>query len=151
MRYLKYMGLCAAGLATDLACLALVAVFFALFESWFLAFLLGVFLCVGSGFAHVAFMNIIRRKLALTAWWYVLAVFIVPVVLGVLGIILAFVLGDTVWAGWNGLGKALSLFFTSLGVGVSSLICGISAACVNGCLGAEGPKPLKFYGKDDNT
>lgn len=151
MRYLKYIGLCAAGLATDLACLASVAVFYALFESWALALFLGVVFCIVSGFANVAFMNIIRRKLALTAWWYALAVFIVPVVLSVLGIILTYVLWCTVWTGWDGLGEALSLFFTSLGVGASSLVCGISAACVNGCLGAEDPKPLKSYGKDDNT
>lgn len=151
MKYLKYIGLCVASLATDLACLALVAVFTALFESLALALFLGVVFCIASGFANVAFMNIIRRKLALTAWWYALAVFIVPVVLGVLGIILTFVLGCTVWTGWDGLGEALSLFFTSLGVGASSLVCGISTACVNGCLGAADPKRQKTSGEDDNA
>ena len=43
--------------------------------------------------------------------WYFLTVFAALVVLCGLGIILTFAFSESIWAGWDGLGKAMTLFF----------------------------------------
>lgn len=141
MKFWKYAGLCAAGSAVNFACLPLDWLFCCLLDSFctvsiglFIA--VGIVLCIGSGFAHVAFLNVIRKNLMITTKWYFLAAFFFPVVLSGLGLILAF---SGVWSGWDGLGKALTLFFISLGIGASALISSISAVFVDNFLGVPGP------------
>lgn len=137
MKFWKYAGLCATGSAVNFACLPLDWLFCCLLDSFFtvsigLFIAVGIVLCIGSGFAHVAFLNVIRKNLMITTKWYFLAAFFFPVVLSGLGLILAF---SGVFSGWDGLGKALTLFFISLGIGASALISSISAVFVDHFLG----------------
>ena len=137
MKFWKYAGLCAAGSAVNFACLPLDWLFCCLLDSFFtvsigLFIAVGIVLCIGSGFAHVAFLNVIRKKLMITTKWYFIAAFLFPLVLSGLGLILAF---SGVFSGWDGLGKALTLFFISLGIGASALISSISAVFVDHFLG----------------
>lgn len=141
MKFWKYAGLCAAGSAVNFACLPLDWLFCYLLDSFctvsiglFIA--VGIVLCIGSGFAHVAFLNVIRKNLMITTKWYFLAAFLFPLVLSGLGVILAF---SGVFSGWDGLGKALTLFFISIGIGASALISSISAVLVNQFLGVHEP------------
>lgn len=141
MKFWKYAGLCATGSAVNFACLPLDWLFCCLLDSFFtvsigLFIAVGIVLCIGSGFAHVAFLNVIRKNLMITTKWYFLAAFLFPLVLSGLGLILAF---SGVWSGWDGLGKALTLFFISLGIGASALISCISAVFVDHFLGVPGP------------
>lgn len=113
---LKYAGLCAAGLAMNLACLPINWLFCYIFDLFYtvsigLFIIVGAVLCIGSGFLHVAFMNIIRKRLMISSKWYFLTVFAALVVLCGLGIILTFAFSESIWAGWDGLGKAMTLFF----------------------------------------
>lgn len=113
---LKYAGLCAAGLAMNLACLPIDWLFCYIFDLFYtvsigLFIIVGAVLCIGSGFLHVAFMNIIRKRLMISSKWYFLTVFAALVVLCGLGIILTFAFSESIWAGWDGLGKAMTLFF----------------------------------------
>lgn len=62
---LKYAGLCAAGLAMNLACLLIDSFLGSTLDYDIpMYFLVGILLCIGSGFAHAAFMNIIRKSLS---------------------------------------------------------------------------------------
>ena len=61
---LKYAGLCAAGLSMNLACLLIDSFLGSTLDYDIpMYFLVGILLCIGSGFAHAAFMNIIRETL----------------------------------------------------------------------------------------
>ena len=107
---LKYAGICAAGLAMNLACLPIDWLFCYIFDLFYtvsigLFIIVGAVLCIGSGFLHVAFMNIIRKRLMISSKWYFLTVFAALVVLCGLGIILTFAFSESIWAGWDGLGK----------------------------------------------
>lgn len=87
---LKYAGLCAAGLAMNLACLLIDWLFCYIFDLFYtvsigLFIIVGAVLCIGSGFLHVAFMNIIRKRLMISSKWYFLTVFAALVVLCGLG------------------------------------------------------------------
>lgn len=80
MTKLKYAGLCAAGLAMNLACLLIDWLFCYIFDLFYtvsigLFIIVGTVLCIGSGFLHVAFMNIIRKRLMISSKWYFLTVF----------------------------------------------------------------------------
>ena len=150
MTKLKFAGLCAAGLGTDLACAAVSFLlteilnnFLSLeFRDSLLVFIIaGVIMCIGSGFAHNAFRNIIRDKLQIRSIWYTVAVFGVPMILGGLGVPLAMVLGQTIWTGWDKLGYAMSLFVYSIVVCSTSILCYISTKCVEARFGSDEPFP----------
>ena len=69
---LKYAGICAAGLAMNLACLPIDWLFCYIFDLFYtvsigLFIIVGAVLCIGSGFLHVAFMNIIRKRLMISS------------------------------------------------------------------------------------
>lgn len=158
MTKLKFAGFCAAGLGTDLACTAVSFLLtfvisdnlFSLdFRGSLLVFIIaGVVICIGSGFAHNAFRNIIRDKLQIRSIWYTVAVFGVPMILGGLGVPLAMVLGQTIWTGWDKLGYAMSLFVYSIVVCSTSILCYISTKCVEARFGIDEPAPPE---KPDET
>ena len=144
MKYLKYAGLCAAGIFVNLACLPIDWLFCYVFDLFYtvsigLFIIVGAVLCIGSGFLHVAFMNIIRKKLMISSKWYFLTVFAALVVLCGLGIILTFAFSDSIWSGWDGLGMALTLFFSSIGIGVVTIVSGIATLCIQPLLGVAEP------------
>ena len=61
---LKYAGLCAAGLAMNLACLPIDWLFCYIFDLFYtvsigLFIIVGAVLCIGSGFLHVAFIEMV--------------------------------------------------------------------------------------------
>ena len=122
MTKLKYAGVCAAGLAVELACLMIdLYLGSALGFDIPLYLVVGILLCIGSDFAHVAFMNIIRKKLVRRSKWYLLAVFAAPLALCALAVVVAIVLDMTIWAersGFFNFSPAVSIFFTAIGVGV---------------------------------
>ena len=140
---LKYAGLCAAGLAMNLACL--------LIDSFLgstlvydipMYFLVGILLCIGSGFAHAAFMNIIRKKLVRRSKWYLLAVFAAPLALSALAVVAAFVLDMTIWAersGFFNFSPAVSIVLIAIGVAAVTSYSGIATLCVQPLLGVAEP------------
>ena len=140
---LKYAGLCAAGLAMNLACLLIDSFLGSTLDFDIpMYFLVGLLLCIGSGFAHAAFMNIIRKKLARRSKWYLLAVFAAPLALSALAVVAAFVLDMTVWAersGFFNFSPAISIFFVAVGVGVACSLSGIATLCVQPLLGVAEP------------
>lgn len=157
MTKLKFAGFCVAGLGTDLACAAVSLLLTEILNNFFsmgfrdslLVFIIaGVVTCIGSGFAHNAFRNIIREKLRIRSIWYTVAVFGVPMILGGLGVPLAWVLGQTIWTGWDKLGYAMSLFIYSIIVCLTSILCYISTKCVEARFGCDEPAPPE---KPDKT
>lgn len=158
MTKLKFVGFCAAGLGTDLACAAVSFLLtfeisdnlFSLgFRESLLVFIIsGVITCLGSGFAHNAFRNIIRVKLRIRSFWYTVAVFGTPIILGGLGVPLAWVLGQTIWTGWDKLGYVIYLFAFSVVICLTSVLCYISTKCVEVHFGCDEPAPPE---KSDET
>lgn len=154
MKYLKYAGLCAAGLALNIALIltdAFVCAGFdhALFSPQIVFVLIALGFCIGSGFLHVKLMNLIRKKLVMRSRWYLISVFIAPVVLGGLGVILALLLGETVWSGWEGLGNVVTMFFCSIIWGIMSMFSGISTVSLNAPFGAPEPEKANVNSRDD--
>lgn len=144
MKKLKYAGLCAAGIAVNFACPLIDWLFCYVFDLFYtvsigLFIIVGAVLCIGSGFLHVAFMNIIRKRLMMSSKWYFLTVFAALVVLCGLGIILTFAFSESICAGWDGLGKAMTLFFFSIGIGGVAIVSGISTLCIQPLLGVAEP------------
>ena len=84
-------------------------------------------------------MNIIRKRLMISSKWYFLTVFAALVVLCGLGIILTFAFSESIRAGWDGLGKAMTLFFFSIGIGGVAIVSGISTLCIQPLLGVAEP------------
>ena len=83
MTKLKYAGLCAAGIIVDIICIFVDSIVCVKFDHFLINpqivfVLIGLGLCIGAGFAHVAFMNIIMEKPVMRAKWYLLLVFVVP-------------------------------------------------------------------------
>lgn len=154
MKYLKYAGLCAAGLALNIALILIDAFVCARFDSvLFSTEIVFVFIalgfCIGSAFIHVKLMNLIRKKLVMRSRCYLISVFIAPVVLGGLGVILALLLGETIWSGWAGLGNALTMFFGSIIWGIMTMFSGISTVCLNAPFGAPEPEKANLNSRDD--
>ena len=154
MKYLKYAGLSAAGLALNIALILIDAFVCARFDSVlfstekvFVFIALGF--CIGSAFIHVKLMNLIRKKLVMRSRCYLISVFIAPVVLGGLGVILALLLGETIWSGWAGLGNALTMFFGSIIWGIMTMFSGISTVCLNSPFGAPEPEKANVNSRDD--
>lgn len=154
MKYLKYAGLCAAGLALNIALILIDAFVCARFDSVlfstekvFVFIALGF--CIGSAFIHVKLMNLIRKKLVMRSRCYLISVFIAPVVLGGLGVILALLLGETIWSGWAGLGNVVTMFFGSIIWGIMSMFSGISTVCLNAPFGAPEPEKANVNSRDD--
>ena len=150
MTKLKFAGFCAAGLGTDLACTAVSLLLTGIMNNFFsmdfrdslLVFIIaGVIMCIGSGFAHNAFRNIIREKLRIRSIWYTVAVFGAPMILGGIGVPLAWVLGQTIWTGWDKLGYAMSLFTYSIAIAAASTLSYISTKCVEARFGCDEPAP----------
>lgn len=143
MTKLKYAGLCAAGIAVDLACLLIdLYIGSALGFDVYLYFGIGILLCIGSGFAHVAFMNIIRKKLVRRLKWYLLAVFAATLALSGLAVLLAIVLDMTVWAersGFFNFSPAVSIVLIAIGVAAVTSYSGIATLCVQPLLGVAEP------------
>ena len=147
---LKYAGLCAAGLAMNLACLLIDSFLGSTLDFDIpLYFWVGILLCIGSGFAHAAFMNIIRKKLVRRSKWYLLAVFAAPLALSALAVVVAIVLDMTLWAersGFFNFSPAISIFFVAVGVGVACSLSGIATLCIQQILGytdSESPDDRK--------
>lgn len=134
MTKLKYAGLCAAGLAVDLACLMIDLFLGSIMDfDIYLCLCVGILLCIGSGFAHVAFMNIIRKKLVRRSKWYLLAVFGAPLALSALAFVLGIVLDLTVWSGRSGFfnySPSVRILFAVIPIVVVSSISGIATLCV---------------------
>ena len=84
-------------------------------------------------------MIIIRKRLMISSKWYFLTVFAALVVLCGLGIILTFAFSESIWAGWDGLGKAMTLFFSSIGIGGVAIVGGIATLCIQPLLGVAEP------------
>lgn len=140
---LKYAGICAAGLAMNLACLLINSFLCSTLDFDIpMYFLVGILLCIGSGFAHAAFMNIIRKKLVRRSKWYLLAVFAAPLALSGLAVLLAIVLDMTVWAercGFFNFSPAVSIFLIAIGVAAVTSYSGIATLCVQPLLGVAKP------------
>ena len=102
----------------------------------------GILLCIGSGFAHVAFMNIIRKKLVRRSKWYLLTVFAAPLALSALAFVLGIVLDLTVWSGRSGFfnySPSVRILFAVIPIVVVSSISGIATLCVQPILGVAEP------------
>lgn len=91
---LKYAGLCAAGIALNVACTALFL--FLIMQVFignpyeFIPYLIGLAFSIAAGFVHVLLLNIIRKKLGKKTFGYALAVFVVPMGIAILGVIIPF-------------------------------------------------------------
>ena len=133
---LKYAGLCAAGLAMNLACLLIDSFLGSTLDFDIpMCFLVGILLCIGSGFAHAAFMNIIRKNLVRRSKWYLLAVF-------ALAVVAAIVLDMTIWAersGFFNFSPAVSIVLIAIGVAAVTSYSGIATLCVQPLLGVAEP------------
>ena len=154
MKILKYAGLCVAGLVMNIALILIDAFVCARFDSILFSteivfVLIALGFCIGSAFIHVKLMNLIRKKLVMRSRWYLISVFIAPVVLGGLGVILALVLGETIWSGWAGLGNVVTMFFCSIIWGIMSMFSGISTVCLNSPFGALEPEKANLNSRDD--
>ena len=135
---LKYAGLCAAGLAMNLACLLIDSFLGSTLDVDIpMCFLVGILLCIGSGFAHAAFMNLVRRSK-----WYLLAVFAAPLALSALAVVAAIVLDMTIWAersGFFNFSPAVSIVLIAIGVAAVTSYSGIATLCVQPLLGVAEP------------
>jgi len=143
MTKLKYAGLCAAGLAVDLACLVIDSYLGSTMDfDIYLYFGVVILLCIGSGFAHVAFMNIIRKMLVRQSKWNLLAVFAAPLALSALAFALGIVLDLTVWSGRSGFfnySPSVRILFAVIPIVVVSSISGVATLCIQPLLGVAEP------------
>ena len=126
MPKLKYAGLCAAGIMLNVAC-----TFFCLFLIMqvfignpyeFIPYLIGFVLSAAAGFLHVLLLNIIRKKLGKKTFGYVLAVFVVPMGIAIVGIIVPF-------AANMSLSYGLSILLYSFSILPVTIVSGISTIC----------------------
>ena len=127
MSKLKYAGLCAAGIALNVAC-----AFFCLFLIMqvfignpyeFIPYLIGFVLSAAAGFVHVLLLNIIRKKLGMKIVGYSLAVFVVPMGLAILGVIIPFAVVRMSFS------VALSMLMYSFWFLPVTIVSGISTIC----------------------
>lgn len=139
MAKLKYAGICAAGIALNVACttlfLFLIMQVFLGSPYEFIPYLIGLALGISVGFVHVLLMNIIRKKLGMKVFGYALAVFVVPMGLAILGIILPL-------AASLSLSKGLSIFIYSLSILPVIIVSGISTLCFSQHFGAPEPASI---------
>lgn len=138
METMKYIGLCAAGLAVDAACMLgdwqLMQIVDFYYDSAVLFLIVGAALCIGSGFAHAAFMNIIRKRLSKKASVYLRVVFAAPLAVSVFVFVLALVLDRTLWAertGFFNYSPAISMVIISVYSAAALMICWLSTICVD--------------------
>ncbi len=133
---LKYAGLCAAGLALNIAC-AFGCIwlywFFVAEGTDFLVLVIGIVLSVAAGFVHVLLLNIIRKKLGKRTFGYALAVFFIPAGIADLGLILPLLEIKMNFS------VGLSMFFTSISILPVIIVSGISTLCFNHYFGAPEP------------
>ena len=136
MSKLKYAGLCAAGIALNVAC-----AFFCLFLIMqvfmgnpyeFIPYLIGFVISAAAGFVHVLVLNLIRKKLVKKTFGYVLAVFVVPMGIAIVGIIVPF-------AANMSLSYGLSILLYSFSILPVIIVSGISTLCFNQHFGAPEP------------
>ena len=136
MSKLKYAGLCAAGIALNVAC-----AFFCLFLIMqvfmgnpyeFIPYLIGFVISAAAGFVHVLVLNLIRKKLGKKTFGYVLAVFVVPMGIAIVGIIVPF-------AANMSLSYGLSILLYSFSILPVIIVSGISTLCFNQHFGAPEP------------
>ena len=137
MAKLKYTGLCAAGIALNVACAALCL--FLIMQVFignpyeFIPYLIDFALGIVAGFVHVQLMNIIRKKLEKKAFGYALAVFVVPMGLAILGVIIPFA------AVRMNFSVGLSMLMYSFSILPVIIVSGISTLCFNQHFGAPEP------------
>ena len=136
MAKLKYTGLCAAGLALNVACstlcLFLIMQVFLGNPYEFIPYLIGLVLGIAAGFVHVRLMNIIRKKHEKKAFGYALAVFVVPMGLAILGVIIPFADNMSISIG-------IPMFVYSGAILPVIIISCISTLCFNQHFGAPEP------------
>ena len=136
MSKLKYAGLCAAGIALNVACTALCL--FLIMQVFignpyeFIPYLIGLALGIAAGFVHVLLLNIIRKKLGMKIIGYALAVFVVPMGIAIVGIILPFATNMS-------LSYGLSILLYSFSILPVTIVSGISTICFNQHFGAPEP------------
>lgn len=145
MKRLKYAGLCAAGIALNMCCLVLdvfpvVRIHDSLYNIGYYFLLVGVVLCGASGFLHSRLRNVIHKRLGMKALGYSLAVFIIPGVLGLLGILFAFFPGLD-------LGTGLSLLIDSALVTGACFISGVSTILFERHLGYDEQESVSKEGE----
>ena len=137
MSKLKYAGLCAAGIALNVACTAICL--YLIFEVFvgspykFIPYLIGFVISAAAGFVHVQLMNIIRKILEKKALGYALAVFFIPAGIADLGLILPLLEIKMNFS------AGLSMFFTSISILPVIIVSGISTLCFNQHFGAPEP------------
>ena len=133
---LKYAGLCAAGILLNVACTSLCL--YLILEVFlgnpyeFIPYLIGLVICAAAGFVHVLVLNLIRKKLGKKTFGYVLAVFVVPMGIAIVGIIVPF-------AANMSLSYGLSILLYSFSILPVIIVSGISTLCFNQHFGAPEP------------
>ena len=136
MEKLKYAGLCAAGIALNVACttfcLFLIMQVFIGNPYEFIPYLIGLALGIAAGFVHVLLLNIIRKKLGMKIIGYALAVFVVPMGIAIVGIIVPFATNMS-------LSYGLSILLYSFSILPVIIVSGISTICFNQHFGAPEP------------
>ena len=136
MGKLNYAGICAAGIALNVACTVLFL--FMRMQVFignpykFIPYLIDLALGIVAGFVHVQLMNIIRKKLEKKAFGYALAVFVVPMGLAILGVIIPFADNMSISIG-------IPMFVYSGAILPVIIISGISTLCFNQHFGAPEP------------
>ena len=137
MEKLKYAGLCAAGIALNVAC-----AFFCLFLIMqvfmgnpyeFIPYLIGFVISAAAGFVHVLVLNLIRKKLGKKTFGYALAVFFIPAGIADLGLILPLLEIKMNFS------VGLSMFFNSIAILPVIIVSGISTYSFNHFFGAPEP------------
>ena len=134
MAKLKYTGLCAAGIALNVAC----TTFFLFLRMQvfignpykFIPYLIGLVICAAAGFVHVLVLNIIRKKLGKKTFGYALAVFFIPAGIADLGLILPLLEIKISFS------VGLSMFLNSIAILPVIIVSGISTLCFNQHFGA---------------
>lgn len=130
---LKYAGLCAAGIALNVTCTAfclfLIMQVFIGNPYEFIPYLIGFVISAAAGFVHVLVLNLIRKKLGKKTLGYVLAVFVVPMGIAIVGIIVPF-------AANMSLSYGLSILLYSFSILPVIIVSGISTLCFNQHFGA---------------
>ena len=136
MAKLKYTGLCAAGIALNVACTALCL--FLIMQVFignpyeFIPYLIGLAIGIAAGYVHVLLINIIRKKLEKKTFGYALAVFVVPLGLSILGVIIPFAANMSISDG-------TPILVSSGAILPVIIVSGISTLCFNQHFGAPEP------------
>ncbi len=145
MKRLKYAGLCAAGISLNMCCLVLdvflvVRIYDSFYNIGYILLPVGVVLCGASGFVHSRLRNVIRKRLGMRALGYSLAVFIIPGILGLCGMLFAFFPGLDLVTG-------LSLLIDSALVAGACLISGVSTILFERHLGYDEQESVSKEGE----